>query len=141
MNTPPKALCTIICDDVRMEVSKKAALLGVYADRILFMKLPSKLPKLCFFTLVQGGEGQHAFSFHLLDPDGQEIEGARGEGQMKLAEDAEGDERANLAICLGNVGFEKAGRYRYKVSLAGSDSPLVDHHFNVAVEPSAFVEE
>jgi hypothetical protein len=133
----PKTNCTIICDDIRWEVNNKTALLGVYSDRILFMKLPARLPKLCFFTRVEGGTGDHDFSFELLDPDGRRMDGAHGEGQMKLAEDTEGT-RAHFAVCIGNVTFEKLGSYRYLVTLTGSEHPFIDYPFNIAVDPSVF---
>lgn len=69
-NALPKHEFTLIADDVRNEKGNKISLMGVYGDEIVVESLPAALTKLCFFTRISGGEGEHKIKVSLKDPDG-----------------------------------------------------------------------
>ena len=49
-----KKIHVIICDDVREEKNNKFSLMGVYGHKMIFERLPARLPKLCIVLMLEG---------------------------------------------------------------------------------------
>ena len=69
----PKLNYHLICDDIRQEVGKKVSLIGIYPGNVIFMPIPSVMPKLCFHLVFSRLKAGDNFGIQLLDPDNKKI--------------------------------------------------------------------
>jgi len=132
----PAHVWTVMCDDIREEKYNKVSLMGLYGPDLFLRGLPGALPKLAFFVIVQGGNGNQKLSFSLVDPDGALMVG--GEAELSIPEDAKEDQRGNLPIIFGPVVFRREGPHRFEMRLEGEERPFSSLVFNVAANPNVF---
>lgn len=69
----PKLNYHLICDDIRQEVGKKVSLIGIYPGNVIFMPIPSVMPKLCFHLVFSRLKAGDNFGIQLLDPDNKKV--------------------------------------------------------------------
>ncbi len=118
---------TIVCDDIREEVSGKLTICGLYGnDIVLGTKLPATLPKLCFLTRLKGGT-EHEVLHSLVAPDGEEMLKNMGPGRIKGMPGA----IANLVVNVAPFNVRQEGEYIYKVIV--DKETLHEMHFKISV--------
>lgn len=138
MNSVPKHLYTIMCEDVRREAFNKTTLVGVYGSQIYFKSMPGNLRQLCFFNRVAEALGSFRIRFRLTGPDGTDL--AAGEGIAESPPDAGPEAEGTLVICLGNLTFKEEGRYLFEISAEDADSPWISYGYHVEERPEVFSE-
>ncbi len=112
----PRHEITLIADDSRVEMSNKISLIGIYGNDIICESVPATLSKLCFWTRISGGKGEHVLKFSLKDPDGIEIIIGRNEISIKL-----NDGLGHINNCVSPFKALKEGLYTYSISLDGNE--------------------
>ncbi|MGA2751124.1 MAG: hypothetical protein ABSG59_20340 [Verrucomicrobiota bacterium] len=106
----PDLQCSLLCEDVRMEVTGNFILIGVISF-VRVPQLPVMAPKLCVFNRWTAGFGQFVESVRLLAPD-QTTVLRKNEMQFLLKE---ATHNANTVAIWPQVKFEFAGVYYVEV--------------------------
>ncbi len=74
MSKKPKLIDWIICDDVRLEVSGKTSIIGMYGSDIVVPLTPMIMPQLCLITKWDISAGTfNEIVFRLEQPDGNPL--------------------------------------------------------------------
>jgi hypothetical protein len=116
----------IICDDIRVEVSGKQILIGVYADVLLFPQLPTQISKLVFRIQVSPIEANLSnLKFIIRSPSNDVV--ANVDGVLPKYNVAE-----PVLITMGVVGLA-VGPGTYTVELGLDQEPETIHHFLVSL--------
>ena len=95
----------LVCDDYRREDNGKDILIGIYNREAIFVSWPAGLPKLVFYTVVEGNDlASKEFILRVVDDEGKQ----RVEIKGTLPETAKSFQVMNFQI-LG-VGFKTETR-------------------------------
>ena len=106
----PDLQCTLLCEDVRQEVTGNFFLIGVI-NFIRVPQVPVTAHRLLFFNRWTAGVGEFLQCIRLIGPD-QVTELSKSETKFALAEPAA--HAINVAM-FGNVTFNTAGVYYVEV--------------------------
>src|SRR3954468_6913947 len=106
----PDLQCSLLCEDVRQEVTGNFFLIGV-VNFIRVPQVPITAHRLLFFNRWTAGVGEFLQSVRLIGPD-QVTELAKSETKFALAEPSA--HAINVAV-FGNVTFQTAGVYFVEV--------------------------
>ncbi len=107
----PKLNYHLICDDIRQEVGKKVSLIGIYPGNVIYMPIPSVMPKLCFHLVFSRLKAGDNFGIQLLDPDNKKV------GSIDNIEVPEKPQGSQGVFELGFMGInvKKEGTYRLAI--------------------------
>lgn len=109
----PKLEHHFICDDIRQEVGNKISLIGIYPGNVMFMSIPSVIPKLCFhlvFSQLRPGDN---FEIQLLDPDNKKVISI---DNIKVPEKKTQLSLGVLEVGFMGIKFKKEGTYRLVIA-------------------------
>ena len=106
----PDLQCSLLCEDIRQEVTGNFILLGVI-NFIRVPQVPVTIYKICVFNRWTAGVGQFTESIRLLAPDQMTV---LRKGEVKFAlQDA--THTATSVIVLGQIELAVAGVYYVEV--------------------------
>lgn len=106
----PDLQCSLLCEDVRQEITGNFILVGVVGI-VRVPQLPVSAIKLCLFNRWTAGVGQFTESVRLIAPD-QTTVLRKNEMKFALQDPAQ---NATTVTVWGQVKFESAGAYYVEV--------------------------
>ena len=106
----PDLQCSLLCDDVRQEVSGNLIILGVIG-LIRVPGVPIAAPKLCVINRWTAGVGQFTEQVRVISPDGTTV---LRKSSAKLALPDPSQNVTNVSV-FGNMEFPVAGVYYVEV--------------------------
>jgi hypothetical protein len=106
----PDLQCSLLCDDVRQEVSGNLIILGVIG-LIRVPGVPIAAPKLCVINRWTAGVGQFTEQVRIISPDGTTV---LRKSSAKLALPDPSQNVTNVSV-FGNMEFPVAGVYYVEV--------------------------
>jgi hypothetical protein len=120
---------TLICDDVRQEVTGKLMLIGLYMGNITVPQIPFLLPALTFFHVFESDRpATLSFRVRLENLDtGQAM--AEAMGGMNIIRPGTGI----APVRFSPIQFSAAGSYNLVMSIEGE--PPIISHFDVIIQP------
>jgi hypothetical protein len=118
-------LSVLVCDDIRIEVTGKEILIGVYSGAIVSPQFPFGLRSLAFRIAVERTQACKIVKFSFLNPDGTTLTGTQGVAPPLQP----GEEEAKFIFELPTPMLAVAGTYKIMFSM---DGPLEEvGHVNV----------
>ena len=133
----PQYLDTLICDDIRQEVSNKLSLIGVYGDKIYVKEFPYTFVKLCAYQLFRGGRGKFTATILFVDSEGKEL--TRSPEMPVDIPQGEKLRRVALAFGVSPLKFDKAGPCEIRTTLDGKD--ICKYVFSIEKAPPGVLSE
>lgn len=107
----------IICDDVRLEVSGKTSIIGMYGSDVVVPLIPMVMPQLCLITKWDISAGTFKeIVFRLEQPDANQL----GTITAKAPHNIKGD---RLMMHLSFIPFQIQAVGTYKIFLKIDDEP------------------
>ncbi len=106
----PDLQCSLICEDVRQEVTGNFILVGIISA-VGVGQLPVTAMRLCLFNRWTAGIGNFTESVRLIAPDGTTV---IRNSQVKFALQDPGGNATNVTV-FGQVKFEHQGMYYVEV--------------------------
>ncbi|HTH46345.1 MAG TPA: hypothetical protein VMB21_02430 [Candidatus Limnocylindria bacterium] len=106
----PDLQCSLLCDDVRQEVSGNLIILGVIS-LLRVPGVPIAAPKLCLINRWTAGVGQFTEQVRILSPDGTTV---LRKSSAKLVLPDPSQNVTNVSV-FGNMEFPVAGVYYVEV--------------------------
>lgn len=106
----PDLQCSLICEDVRQEVTGNFILVGIISA-VGVNQLPVTAMRLCIFNRWTAGIGNFNESVRLIGPDGTTV---LRHSQVKFALQDPGGNATNVTL-FGQVKFEQQGTYYVEV--------------------------
>lgn len=109
----PKLVYHFICDDIRQELGNKISLMGIYPGNVMFMPIPSVIPKLCFHLEFSQLRPADNLEIQFLDQDNKKVISINN---IKVPE-----KKPRLSVGVLEVGFlginiKKEGTYRLVIA-------------------------
>lgn len=115
-------ISTVVCDDIRHEMSNKISLIGVYDD-LNINSIPAILPKLCFAVLLHGiSKPFKKIQIHFIPPDEQPVD----LGTKDPPKDFD-FRNLNINTVLSPFKIEKTGEYIWEVRFDDAKKPAIVH--------------
>lgn len=134
--TTPKYVSTIICDDVRRELSNKVSLLGVYNEDIVFDQLPATIEKLYIFQRWNNVPDDANFIFRINIGKRELPELKIGKKYGNLEPGPEPTPRWNIILGIGNLLFDNEGDLIIKTFLGEkSKKPIHREKLSIKLRP------
>ncbi len=118
---PIRERYTLVCDEVRQEVTGKFLIIGVYTGGIVVPQIPFMLPSLTFFSSLESDRPgvwnvrlriQHLETGRIL---------AQGMGAITFPRPGPGVN----ALRFPNVGFIAPGTYNLVIEIDGQPDPII----------------
>jgi len=106
----PDLQCSLLCEDIRQEVTGNFILLGVL-NLVRVQQLPVVAPKICVFNRWTAGVGQFTETVRVLAPDQTTV---LRKGEVKFALQDANFTATNVTV-LGQVEFAVPGPYFVEV--------------------------
>lgn len=106
----PDLQCSLLCDDVRQEVSGNLIILGVIS-LLRVPGVPIAAPKLCLINRWTAGVGQFTEQVRIISPDGTTV---LRKSSAKLVLPDPSQNVTNVSV-FGNMEFPVAGVYYIEV--------------------------
>lgn len=134
-----KLLDFSLCDDIRSEERGKVTLVGFFGQNMLVNKIPTALPKLCFFARFTFMTEEHTLNFRVLTPTGSVLLQAK-DVKLRVAKEQsipipQEYRHSQLIFQMAPMPLEEEGRYR--VDFEFLNGPTFHAEFYVAVNPAA----
>lgn len=108
----PDLQCSLICEEVRQEVTGNLFLIGVI-QLLRLPQVPVTASRLCIFNRWTAGIGQFTESVRVIAPD-QTTVVSKGESKFELRDPAMS---ATTVMFFTNVKFEVAGTYFVEINV------------------------
>jgi hypothetical protein len=117
---------TLMCDEIRQEITGKLILIGLYTPDISAAQIPIQLPSLTFLQALDTDRpGQYSFRMRLTHLEsGHQV--AEAMGAFNFARPGSG---LNV-VRFGNVVFDRLGTYNLALTIEDTRDPIT-HSFDV----------
>jgi len=129
----PRHVSTIICDDVRRELSNKVSLIGVYNDDLVFDQFPAKIERLYFFQRWSNVAADTSFIFRIKFGKIELPEIKIGMEYGTIDAGQEITPKWNIILGIGNLLFDKEGDLILQTFLVGGSKKPI-HREKVSVK-------
>jgi hypothetical protein len=118
------AVASLVCDDVRREISGKEILIGVYADNVYVSVIPANLNVNLYIRALFGQRGVSNIKFKILGPGGIQVT-----PEASISFPAPPDPESVASIIVGGIIFQAQaeGKYEFQWQPPGQEWETVTY--------------